>query len=190
MLSLYLIKCIRLYGMPKAKTITRTSSLRKDLVEALEKEARDRELSTSALMNQTIDRSIHLIWPSEKTGSLVIAHDIVKSLAEAVSSENIRKIAAISAQIHKNTAMVVMGTEQKLESVLNLFETSYGKNSRWFKWSNTVNGRDNRILLIHELGQNWSIFLEAYFKSFFMEMLDIQVKSSYTDKTVVFEFKA
>jgi hypothetical protein len=164
--------------------------MRKDLVEALEKEAHSRGISTSALVNQAIGHCVNLVWPSAKTGALVIQRDIVHSVLEPLSVEDIRKINALSAQRHKDSAITLMGAKQILDSVLYLLDTTYGKNARWFKFTHTVNGRDHRILLNHEMGQKWGIFLEAYIRSFFMEMLDIPVKSSYTDVAVVLEFKA
>jgi len=175
--------------LPKARAVTRTFSMRKDLVDSLEKEARSRGISTSALMNQTIDRCVRLTWPSEKTGALVIAHDIVHDLVEALSVDEVKKIGALSAQRHKNTATILLGTKQNFEDVLDLLAVNYGKNARWFKFTHVVNGRDNRVLLNHEMGPKWSCFLEGYMRSFFMEMLDILVRSSYTDNTVVLEFK-
>jgi hypothetical protein len=175
--------------LPKTRAVTRTFSMRKDLVDALEKEARSRDISTSALMNQTIDRCVNLVWPSDKTGALVIARDIVNGFLEALSVEEIEKIGALSAQRHKNTALILLETKQNFEAVLDLLAVNYGKNARWFKFTHVVNGRDNRVLLSHEMGPKWSCFLEGYMRSFFMEMLDIPLKSSYTDNTVVLEFK-
>jgi hypothetical protein len=175
--------------LPKPRAVTRTFSMRKDLVDALEKEARSRGISTSALMNLTIDRCVNLTWPSDKTQALVIARDIVHDLIEALSIDEVEKIGAVCAQRHKNTAMIILGIEQKLEKVLELLEVNYGKNARWYKFTHVVNGKDNRVLLNHEMGLKWSCFLEGYMRSFFMEMLDIPVKSSYTDNTVVLEFR-
>jgi len=175
--------------MSKIKTVTRTFSIRKDIIEILEAEARSRGISTSALVNQMIDRSINMTWPSEKTGALVIAHDIIRGLLEALSVEDIVKVGGGSAQAHKSTAMVLYGTEQKLESILNLLDSNYGKNAQWYKFTHTVNGRDHMVLLNHEMGQKWSVFLDAYMRSFFLETLDMPLKTSYTDSAVVLEFR-
>jgi hypothetical protein len=47
--------------MPKTKAVTRTFSMRKDLVEVLEKEARSRGISPSVLVNQAIDHCVNLV---------------------------------------------------------------------------------------------------------------------------------
>jgi hypothetical protein len=164
--------------------------MRQDLIEALEIEARSRGISTSALMNQTIDHCVNLVWPSNKTGALVIPRDIVHSILEPLPVEDITRIGALTAQEHKSTAIILLGTEQNLDAVIGLLDVNYGKNSRWFKFTHDVNGRDHRILLNHEMGIKWSCFLEAYTKSIFVELLDIPVKSSYMDNTVVLEFKS
>ena len=175
--------------LPKGK-MARTFSMRKDLVEALENEARSRGISTSALMNQTIDHCVNLVWPSNKTGALVIARDIIQSVLNLLPADEVKKIGALAAQGHKSTAMILMGTQQNFDAVLNMLDIHYGKNSRWFKLSHDVNGRDHRILLNHEMGIKWSIFLEGYMRSFFIEMLDIPVKSSYMENTVLLEYRA
>lgn len=176
--------------MPKTKTVIRTFSMRKDLVEALEKEARSRGISTSALLNQTIDRSVHQVWPSEKTGVLSLARDIVRGFLNHMSVEDVVKVGVLSAQEHKGRALILYGTEQRLESVLDMLDKITGPYFRWFVFTHTVSGRDHRILLNHDIGQKWSIFLEAYMRSFFLELLDISVRSSFTDNAVVLEFKA
>ena len=176
--------------MPRARAVTRAFSMRKDLVESLEKEARSRGISTSALMNQTIERSVLQVWPSEKSGVLSLARDIVRGFLDHMSVEDVVKVGALSAQEHKSRAMILYGTEQRLESVLEMLDKITGPYFGWFKFTHTINGRDHRILLNHEMSQKRSIFLEAYMRSFFMELLDIPVKSSYTDNAVVLEFKA
>ena len=176
--------------MPRPKTVTRTFSIRKELVEALEKEARTRGISTSALMNQTIDRSVRQVWPSEKTGVIVIGRYVVKDLLDHVSPEDVRKVAASSAQQHKTRAYVLYGTEQRLDSVLDMMDKITGPYFGWFTFTHSVSGRDHRVLLTHAMGRGWSVWLEAYFSSFFMEMLEIPVRSSYTESMVVLEFKA
>jgi len=174
----------------KEKLATRTFSMRKDLVTSLEKEARSRGISTSALMNQTIDHCVNLVWPSNKTGALVIPRYVIQSVLNPLSADDVRKIGALAAQEYKSTATILMGTQQNLDAVLDMPDVHYGKNSRWFKLSHNVNSRKHRILLNHEIGQKWSVFLEGYMRSFFIEMLDVPVKSSHMENTVVLEFKA
>ena len=170
--------------------ITRTFSMRKDLIEALEKEARSRSISTSALMNQTIDRSVRQVWPSEKIGVIVIGRYAIKDLLDFMSPDDVRKVATSSAQQHKIRASILYGTEQRLESVLEMMDKVTGPYFGWFTFTHLANGRDHKVLLNHSIGEGWSIWLEAYFRSFFMEMLEIPVKSSFTDNTVVLEFRA
>lgn len=169
--------------------VTRTFSIKKELVAALESEARSRGISTSALMNQIIDRSVRQVWPSEKTGVIVIGRYVIKDLLDHLPPEEVRKVAASSAQQHKARASILYGTKESLESVLEMMEKLTGPYFGWFTFTHSVNGRDHRILLGHSMGEGWSIWLEAYFKSFFMEMLDIPMKSSYAEGTVVLEFR-
>jgi predicted transcriptional regulator YdeE len=176
--------------MSKAKTVIRTFSMRKDLVEALEKEAHSRGISVSTLLNQTVDRSVHQVWPSEKSGVLSLASDIVRGFLDHMSVEDVVKVGVSSAQEHKGRALILYGTEQRLESVLEMLDKITGPYFRWFVFTHTVNGRDHRILLNHDIGKKWSIFLEAYMKSFFLELLEIPVRSSFTDNAVVLEFRA
>lgn len=176
--------------MPRAKSVTRTFNMRKELVEALVKEASTRGISTSALMNQTIDRSVRQVWPSEKSGVIVIGRYVIKDLLDNMSPDDVRKVAASSAQQHKTRASILYGTEQRLESVLEMMDKITGPYFGWFTFTHMVNGRDHKVLLNHSIGRGWSIWLDAYFRSFFMEMLDIPVKSSFMDNTVVLEFKA
>ena len=175
--------------MSRPKTVTRTFSIRKELVEAIEKEARTRGISTSALLNQTLDRSVRQVWPSEKFGVVVIGHYAIRGLMDETSAEGVRKVATSSAKRLKIRAPL-FGTEQKLESVLELMDKVMGPYFGWYKFVHTVKGRDHSILLTHEMGRGWSVWLEAYYVSLFMDMLEIPVKSGSTDSMVVLEFKA
>ena len=174
--------------MPRAKVITRTFTLNPDLVEALENEARSRGISTSALLNQTLDRVIKKTWPGEKAGVMSIGGFIIKELLNEVPSERLVKIAESSARQHKTRASLY-STRQTLESVLEMMDKITGLYFGWFTFAQSVNGRDHRILLTHGIGQRWSVWLEAYFVTFFMEMLGIPLKSSITDGGVLFEFR-
>jgi hypothetical protein len=180
---------LQLESASRAMTVTRTFSIRKELVEAIEKEACARGISTSALMNQIIDRSVRQVWPSEKYGVIVIGRYAIRDLLDEMSVDGVRKVAANSAHRQKVRASL-FGTEQRLESVLELMDKITGPYFGWFKFVHTVRGRDHSILLTHEMGQKWSVWLEAYYVSFFMDMLEIPVKSSFTDSMVVLEFKA
>jgi len=174
--------------MPRARAITRTFSLNPDLVKTFENEAHSREISTSALLNQTLDRVIKKTWPGEKAGVMAIGRFIIKDLLDEVPNERLIKIAESSAQQHKVRASLY-GTEQRLESVLDMMDKITGPYFGWFTFTHLVNGRDHRILLTHGIGQRWSVWLEAYFVTFFMEMLGIPLKSSITDGGVLFEFR-
>ena len=175
--------------MSKTQTVTRTFSIRKELVEAIEKEARARGISASALVNQTLDRSVRQVWPSDRFGVVVIGHYAIRGLLSETPVEGVRKVAASSAERLKVRAPL-FGTEQRLESVLDLMDKVMGPYFGWFKFVHTVRGRDHSILLTHEMGRGWSVWLEAYYVSFFMDMLDIPVKSGSTDSMVVLEFRA
>jgi len=85
--------------------------MRKDLVTSLEKEARSRGISTSALMNQTIDHCVNLVWPSNKTGALVIPRYVIQSVLNPLSVDDVMKIGALAAQEYKSTATILMGTQ-------------------------------------------------------------------------------
>jgi hypothetical protein len=175
--------------MSRPKTVTHTFSIRKELVEAMEKEARTRGISTSALMNQTLDRSVRQVWPSEKFGVIVIGHYAIRGLLDETPVEGVRKVATSSAKRLKVRAPL-FGIEQRLESVLEFMDKIMGPYFGWFKFVHTVRGRDHSILLTHEMGRGWSVWLEAYYVSFFMDMLEISVKSGSTDDMVVLEFRA
>ena len=175
--------------MSSSKTATRTFSIKKELIQALEKEAQNRNISTRSLINQTLDRCVRQTWPSEKTGVIVIGRYVIRDLFSEMSEEGVKKVAASSAREHKIRALLY-GTTQKLESVLEMMDKITGPYFEWFKFIHTFNGRDHKILLTHDMGRMWSVWLETYFITFFMVMLDIPVKSSLTDSTVALEFRA
>ncbi len=118
-----------------------------------------------------------------------MARDIVEGFLDHMSNEDIVRVAASSGREHKARAMVLYGTEQRLEPVLEMLEKNTGQICRWYTFTHSVNGRDHYILMNHDMGQKWSVFVEAYMKSFFLEMLDISVRSSYMDNAVVLEFR-
>ena len=167
---------------------TRTFSISKVLVQALENEARSRGISTSALMNQTLDRAVRQTWPSEKVFVTVIPHYMINGLLGEMSTEGLRKVAESSAKQYKSMASLY-GTKRSLESVLEMMDKITGPYFGWFVYTHSAEGRDHRILLTHTIGKKWSVWLEAYFVTLFMEMLEIPLKSSITDNGVMLEFR-
>jgi hypothetical protein len=139
--------------MSTSKTVTRTFSLKKKYVDALEKEAHRRGISTSALMNQTLDRIVKQVWPGEIAGVMSIGRYVIRDLLDNVSDEELKKVAGSAVQQHKTRAFLY-GTEQRLDSVLEMMSEITGPYFGWFTFVLSTIGRDHKILLTHTLGKN------------------------------------
>jgi hypothetical protein len=134
----------------------------KKLLNQLRIEARKKQISLNALLNQLA--SAHVEWHTNATeaGFMPKRKALIKSIFELLTKEQIDSLAQRAEHHLAGETMMIMTKKLTEQSVLELIE-------RWirmsgFQYYHTID-RDNHIFVIqHNMGEKWSYYLSRLFE--------------------------
>ena len=156
------------------------------ILEKLGKAAKEDHTTLNSFVNQVL--SDHAYWDrSAKTaGWILMKQEIVRSMLDSLSQNEIRKIALGSAkEVMKDTLLAMTG-KYDLETWLAV--TRYRSTRSGFHYQQT--SRDNKVSIIikHGLGLKWSMFHKWYYLQMIKD-LGRSATCDYTDKTIVINIR-
>lgn len=143
--------------MPESSTL----SFRADSgdIEELEKVAKQGRITTSALLSQIIKS--HLEWEffAPKIGMMPVQKETIKELFDALSDEELKKVAVRAADKFMDKLLVIAG-KSSLESFLRITSIRLEKSGFTFR----IFDADGSVQLIvqHGMGRCWSVFFSTY----------------------------
>ena len=134
-------------------------------------------VSMNRLINQTLEN--YTIWNLRNAEFIPIRKSLIAILLDKFSHEEMEAIAANMART-KNTDTVLQFTSKFDAS--NVLKTA----DRWlrltgFPYSYDVKDSVHRFVVLHDLGEKWSLYLTKLLSST-LNQLDIIPKYEYTDK--------
>jgi len=170
---------------PKKREKTRSITYRfsEHLVNELETEAMEQNISQNVLVKQILEKYIEWYRFSEKIGMIPVPKKILQTLGDGMSGKDIDKIINVILPIIKDNVMFMKGGYD-LNRCIETFE-DYMKASG-MKSDHRVEGGLHKFIIQHDLGVKWSVFTEQLltqvFRSFFP---DQNLKFETTDTTVI-----
>jgi len=170
---------------PKKQEKTRSITYRfsEHLVDELETEAMEQNISQNVLVRQILEKYIEWYRFSEKIGMIPVPKKILQTLGDGMSGKDIDKIINVILPIIKDNVMFMKGGYD-LNRCIETFE-DYMKASG-MKSDHRVEGTLHKFIIQHDLGVKWSVFTEQLltqvFRSFFP---DQNLKFETTDTTVI-----
>ncbi len=170
---------------PKKQEKTRSITYRfsEHLVDELETEAMEQNISQNVLVKQILEKYIEWYRFSEKIGMIPVPKKILQTLGDGMSGKDIDKIINVILPIIKDNVMFMKGGYD-LNRCIETFE-DYMKASG-MKSDHRVEGTLHKFIIQHDLGVKWSVFTEQLltqvFRSFFP---DQNLTFQTTDTTVI-----
>ncbi len=183
------------------KTRSITFRLDSSVIDELQREADQKEISLNVLVNQTLKR--YAEWdryesrigmmpvPKVMLSSLIdksvkIANDIEIKDIETYRDEIIKSAAEIAFSIMKDSVLF-MRKQYNLWAVLSVLEQYM--NVSGIKSDHRIDGggRKHVFIIQHELGENWSLFTKELLKLIFENLAKVKVEVSITPNTTVAE---
>lgn len=173
----------KFHSQTKEKTRTVTFRLPEKLIDELETEAMQREVSLNVLARQTLEKFIQWDKFSDKIGMIPVPKGILTSLGVDLDSKDVNMIVDILKPIIKDNVMFMKG-KYDLKRCIETLE-DYMRASG-MKSDHRVEGSLHHFIIQHGLGINWSLLTEQLLKEIFYEFLpDEIVKSQTTETTVI-----
>jgi len=180
---------------PKTKSIT--FRLDSTVVEELQRDANQGEISLNVLVNQVLKRHVEWDRYENKLGMVPIPKSMLITLIEETmqlaadakipnldSHRNkiVNNVAQTALKVVKDTVLF-MRKDYNFWTVLDVLR-EYMKVAGIVSDHRIVSGRKHVFVIQHELGHNWSLFAKELLSQIFMELAQVRAEISTTSKTV------
>jgi len=167
----------------KEKTRSITYRLPAKIVEELETEAVQKNISQNVLVKQILEKYVKWDRFGDKIGMIPIPKGILDSLGADMDGEDINEIIQAVLPLIKDTVLFMKG-KYDLKRCIETLE-DYMKASG-MKSDHRVEGEEHHFIVQHELGMQWSFFTEQLLREIFHQFVpDKNIKFQTTKSTVI-----
>jgi len=167
----------------KEKTRSITYRLPERIVEELETEAMQKNISQNVLVKQILEKFIQWDRFSDKIGMIPVPKSILEALGVDMDGKDIDEIINVVKPVIKDNVMFIKG-DYDLKRCIETLE-DYMRASG-MKSDHRIEGNLHHFIIQHGLGMKWSVFTEQLLKEIFHDFLpDKNLKCKTTDSTVI-----
>ena len=167
----------------KEKTRSITYRLPENIVEELETEAMEKNISQNVLVKQILEKYVQWDRFADKIGMIPVPTNILERLGKEMTGKDIESILKVMMPLIKESVLFMKG-KYDLKRCIECLE-DYMRASG-MKSDHRIEGELHHFIVQHELGMKWSLLTERLFKEIFHEFLpEKNVKCQTTEKTVI-----
>jgi len=166
----------------KEKTRSITYRLPAKIVEELEAEAMQKNISQNVLVKQILEKYVEWDKFGDKIGMIPVPLSILDTLGADMDGEDINEIIKAVLPTIKDTVMFMKG-KYDLKRCIETLE-DYMKASN-MKSDHRIEGELHHFIIQHHLGTKWSLFTEQLLKEIFHQFLPEQNLKCQTTKSTV-----
>jgi len=165
------------------KTRSITYRLPAWVVDELETEAMQKEISQNVLVKQILEKYAKWDRFADKIGIIPVPRDILKTLGEEMKGEEINKIIEVMLPLIKDWVMFMKGNYDLRRAIEALED--YMRASGMVS-DHRIEGETHHFVIQHNLGVRWSLFTESLLKQIFHQFLpNLMMKCRTTPNTVI-----
>ena len=167
----------------KEKTRSVTYRLPVKLVEEIETEAMNKNISHNVMARQILEKYVQWDRFAEKIGIIPVPKKILDTLGLEMTAEEVNEIINVIKPVIKDTVLFIKG-KYDLKRCIETLE-DYMRASG-MKSDHRIEGEIHHFIIQHELGSNWSIFTEQLLQEMFKEFLpETKMKCETTESTII-----
>jgi hypothetical protein len=167
----------------KEKTRSITYRLPAKIVEELETEAMQKNVSHNVLVKQILEKYVQWDRFSEQIGMIPVPTTILDTLGVDMEGKDIEQIIDAVMPLIKDTVMFMKGgydLKRCIETLEDYLRAS------GIKSDHRIEGEMHHFIIQHELGTKWSVFTEQLLTQIFRSFLpDKNMKFQTTESTVI-----
>lgn len=170
---------------PQKKEVTRSITYRlpAKIVEELETEAMQKNISQNVLVKQILEKYVQWDRFSDKIGMIPVPKKILETLGKDMIGEDIDGILTTLLPLIKDNVLFIKGNYDLKRCIETLED--YMRASG-MKSDHRVEGETHHFIIQHELGLKWSFFTEQLLKEVFHQFVpDKNLKCQTTQSTVI-----
>ena len=171
------------HSLKKEKTRSITYRLPAKVVEELETEAMQKNISQNVLVKQILEKYVEWDKFGDKIGMIPVPKKILNTLGDEMSGDEINEIIKILHPFIKDTVLFMKGNYDLKRCIETLED--YMRASG-MKSDHRLEGDLHHFIVQHEMGLKWSLFTEQLLKEIFHQFLPEQnLKCQTTETTVI-----
>jgi hypothetical protein len=173
----------------RKKTVTRTFRIRNEWDNVLQEEAAKQGVSVNVLLNKLLRKySLYSRW-SDRKNDASFPRQTLRELLKTVQVESLAEAGTKCGALDAVNIVNSMGLALDYESFVYLVTEHLGGPhfARWFQCFHHTQGNKDIFHLQHDLGPEWSVFLEKYVLSFLRSMTDREATTRVYDYAVTLE---
>ena len=173
----------QVHSPKKEKTRSITYRLPAKVVEELETEAIQKNISQNVLVKQILERYVTWDRFGDKIGMIPVPKGILDSLGIDMDGSDMNEIIKTVLPLIKDTVLFIKG-KYDLKRCIETLE-DYVRASG-MKSDHRTEGELHHFIIQHELGMSWSLFTEQLLKEIFHQFVpDKNLKFQTTKSTIV-----
>lgn len=156
------------------------------ILENLRKISKEQKLSLNTYVNQVFDS--HLSWDlhAHEVGWVVMLKSPLKEIIKSIDKQTIETIAKNSAESGAKEIAFSMRGRYDIDEWISILKDR--ARSSGFSIKEYNEGEEIRLVMYHEMGENWSVFFETYYYTIFDE-LGSNVQSEHTENSILLKIK-
>jgi len=171
------------------KTITRTFRIREYWDQVLQEEATRQGISVNVLLNKLLRKySLYSRW-SNRNSDVSFPQQIIREILKTVQVESLTEAGTRCGALDAVNIVNSLGLALNYDSFTYLVTEHLGGPhfARWFQCFHHTQGNKDIFHLQHDLGTEWSAFLEKYVLSFLHSITDTEATTRVYDYAVTLE---
>ena len=173
----------KLHTKVKEETNTISYRLPSKVLNELETEAREKNISQNVLVKQILTKYVEWDRFAQKMGMIPVPQKVLRSLGGDLSNEDLLRIIDALFQIIKDSVLFMKGGYDIKRTIETLED--YMRNSGMESDHRKENGL-HHFIIQHKMGMQWSIFTELLLKKVFVEFeKDDGLTFQTTESTVI-----
>ena len=167
----------------KEKTRSVTYRLPVKLIEEIEMEAMNNNISHNVMARQILEKYVQWDRFATKIGIVPVPRKILDLLGMEMDSSDINEIINVIKPVIKDTVLFIKGGYDLKRCIETLEDYMRASGMRS---DHRIEGSVHHFIIQHELGSNWSIFTEQLLREIFHEFLpETKMTSQTTESTVI-----
>jgi hypothetical protein len=170
----------------KKRTPTEHASFRIniDTLDNLKKISKDQKLSLNTYVNQIFDSHVNWDVHASEIGWIVMLKSALMELVKYTDKETIIKIAKDSAERGSKEIALSMRGKYGVNEWISILKDRAKSSGFSIKEYNENN--NTKLVMYHEMGEQWSLFFRTYYETVFFE-LGSKIKTEYTENTILID---
>ncbi len=159
-----------------------TFRIEKEILDNLKLLAKEQNLSLNTVVNQVLDSHINWDQFAPQVGWVVMLKSALIELIKNVDREIIIKTATKTSETGAKEISLFMRGKHGIDEWISILKDRAKKSG--FDYKEYREDGKIKVVMHHDMGENWSLFFKSYFQTVFDE-LSSNVKADFTENTIL-----